>query len=61
MNGDHNTRPSEDNQVTSGSHGGHIKLDGVLFLTLTLWDPMTSHLVYVTSQVTCLFRSQDAT
>ena len=36
-----------------GANGGHIKLDGVVFLNLTLRDATTS-------EVTSLFLSQDA-
>ena len=39
------------------TNGRHIKLDGVMFLKLTLGDATTSKLVYVLLQVTCLFLS----
>ena len=42
------------------SNAGQIKLDGAVFLNLTLGDSMSSQLVYVTPQVTCLFLSQRA-
>ena len=42
------------------ANGWHIKLDGILFLNLTLGDATTSQLVHVTALVTRLFLSQDA-
>ena len=43
--------------VTANSH--NIKIDGVVFLNMTMGDATTNQLVYRTPQVACLFLSQD--
>ena len=42
-----------------GTNGALIKMDGAVFLKLTLADPMSSQMVYVMPQVTGFFLSQN--
>ena len=51
-------RPIGNNEKTGGTNGGQIKLDGVVFLNLTMGDATSSELVYMTPQVTCFCLSK---
>ena len=45
-------------QKLVGANGGQLKLDGILFLKLTLGDATSSQLVHMTHRVTCLCLSK---
>ena len=43
-----------------GANRGQIKIDGAIFLNLTVGDALSSQLMYVTPQMTYLLLSQQA-